>query len=120
MDCDSHPITDADIIKSIMDKTDDEIYFKDSKRRFIKVNKATARNLGLNTPNEAIGKSDFDFFSEEHAKKTFDEEKILKSTVPFIITVEKVTRHARANRYVATSRFLYLTVRKRSSAHSAY
>jgi diguanylate cyclase (GGDEF)-like protein/PAS domain S-box-containing protein len=89
-----------------MDKTDDEIYFKDLKSRFIKVNKATARILGLTAPNEAIGKSDFDFFPEEYAKKTFDEEKkILNSKIPFLNTVRKVTRHARADRYVATSKF---------------
>ena len=51
-------------MKALMDNLPDSIYFKDKNSRFVKINKATAKKMGLKTPGEAIGKTDFDFFSE--------------------------------------------------------
>ena len=42
---------------------------KDKAGKFIRINKAQARMLNIPTPEDAIGKSDFDFFENEFAKK---------------------------------------------------
>ncbi len=99
-------LSDADVLESLMDKTDDAIYFKDRRSRFVKVNHAAANLLGLCSPEEAIGKSDFDFFSKEHAKKTFKDEKdIIQSAKPLINIIEKETFSGKIKRYVSTSKF---------------
>src|SRR3989442_313115 len=57
------------------------IYFKDEHSRFLRINAALARKLGVQEPREAIGKTDFDFFPEEYARKCFREElEILRTT----------------------------------------
>lgn len=58
----------------LMDSLPDNVYFKDLRSRFICVNLAQARFLGIDDPNEAIGKSDFDFFDEVDARERFEGE----------------------------------------------
>lgn len=55
----------------LMDSLPDNVYFKDLRSRFTCVNMAQAKFLGLDDPNEAIGKSDFDYFRESNADKRF-------------------------------------------------
>ena len=46
--------------------------------------------FGLSKADELIGKSDFDFFDDEHARPAFeDEQKIIKTGKPIIGLVEK-------------------------------
>ena len=45
-----------------MDNIPDTIYFKDTASRFTHINQAQARMLGVADPEEAIGKTDVDFF----------------------------------------------------------
>lgn len=68
------------LLQTLMDNIPDGIYFKDTESRFIKVNKAQARHLRLTNPEEMINKSDFDYFSEEHARPAYeDEQEIMRS-----------------------------------------
>lgn len=62
-------------LQSLMDHIPDSIYFKDMKSHFLRINQAFARKLGLNSPDEAAGKTDFDFFAREHAQAAFDDER---------------------------------------------
>ena len=50
------------------------IYFKDEQSRFLRINAALAKKLGIGNPQAGIGKTDFDFFPEEYARKCFREE----------------------------------------------
>jgi hypothetical protein len=52
-----------------MDTVPDKIYFKDRDSRFIRVNKDLAENFGLADVAEALGKTDADFFTQEHAEQ---------------------------------------------------
>jgi PAS domain S-box-containing protein len=77
------------LLRTLMENSPDQIYFKDCEHRFIMLNKATAKNLGTTVEN-AIGKTDFDFFPRRSAKEYHeDEEAILKGSVPLINKVEK-------------------------------
>ena len=83
---------ERDLLQSLMDNIPDSIYFKDIKSRFIRINKTQARMFGVEKPEDAIGKSDLDFFEEEKAKtKIKDEELILNTGIPLISIEEKVT-----------------------------
>jgi two-component system cell cycle sensor histidine kinase/response regulator CckA len=68
------------LLRSLMDYSPDYIYFKDLDSRFIKINAALADKFGLSDPDQAIGKTDFDFFAEDHAKVAFEDEKRLIET----------------------------------------
>ena len=70
----------------------DQIYFKDRQSRFIRINDAVAKRFGLRSPDEAVGKTDFDVFSEEHARQAYeDEQRIMSTGDPLIGLVEKET-----------------------------
>ncbi|NCQ11672.1 MAG: PAS domain-containing sensor histidine kinase [Bacteroidetes bacterium] len=73
------------LLRMLMDYSLDDIYFKDKESRFIRVNRATATKLGLNSPDEAIGKTDFDFFDPTVANRTLlDEKEKLNTGKPLI------------------------------------
>ena len=68
------------------------IYFKDASSRFIRVNDAMIRWFGAKDLAEVVGKTDADFFSEEHARQAFaDEQRILETGEPLRGYVEKET-----------------------------
>jgi diguanylate cyclase (GGDEF)-like protein/PAS domain S-box-containing protein len=63
-----------------MESLPDAIYFKDRESRFTQINPSLAKWLGLADPKQAIGKTDFDFFRDDFARRAFeDERQILKS-----------------------------------------
>jgi diguanylate cyclase (GGDEF)-like protein/PAS domain S-box-containing protein len=83
---------ERDLFRTMMDNTSDHIYFKDSESRFILMNRALARTFGLADPTLAIGKTDFDFFTEEHARQAFNDEKqIMVNGKPLVGVEEKET-----------------------------
>lgn len=68
------------LLDSLMNFTPESIFFKDLESRFIRVNNASARSMRFNSPEEVIGKSDFDIYSIEYATKTYnDEQEIIRS-----------------------------------------
>lgn len=71
---------ESNFLKILFNFLPDTIYFKDANSRFIRINRAHARALGLHDPEEVAGKTDFDFFPREHARQAFkDEQEILRS-----------------------------------------
>ena len=70
----------------------DRIYFKDRQSRFVQINDSMARRFGLKHPSEAVGKTDFDMFTEQHARQAYDDEQAIMSTgEPLISRDEKET-----------------------------
>jgi PAS domain S-box-containing protein len=83
----NHPknISEADLhnyfFTVLMDNIPDRIYFKDLDGKYIKLNKASAKIRGFDSPDDVIGKTDFDFFTPEHAQQAFiDEQEIIKNS----------------------------------------
>ena len=86
-------ISESLMFKTIMNNSKDSIYFKDSKHRFIYVNKNKAQRHGIDNPSEMIGKTDFDFISKEEAQEIFKiEESIYNTGRQVIGQIEKLTR----------------------------
>ncbi len=97
--------TEKSLLQSLMDNIPDTIYFKDTEGRFTRINKAQADTLGISSPEEAIGKTDFDFFAPESATVAFqDEQKLLKSGKPMLGKEEKVVREGGWERWVSASK----------------
>lgn len=78
------------LFRFLMENIPDRIYFKDRTSRFICVNAAMARLFGVGSPEEVVGKSDFDFFPRDDAQRMFeDEQRVLESGDPLVGKVEK-------------------------------
>jgi PAS domain S-box-containing protein len=76
--------------ESLIETIPDNIYFKNTDSRFILINRNMAKSFGLTTPEEAIGKSDFDFFEKEHATQALlDEQHIIETGEAMIGKEEK-------------------------------
>lgn len=79
------------LLRTLMDNVPERIYFKDRNSRFLRNNRAHLRVFGLTRPEEAIGKSDFDFFSEEHAREAYEDEQRLMASGKPVSKEEKET-----------------------------
>jgi PAS domain S-box-containing protein len=94
-----------EFLNALMDNISDYIYFKDLDSRFLRINAAHARAFGLSDPAQAIGKTDFDFFTEDHARQAFeDEQEIIRTGRPIIGLVEKETRAEDRFSWVSTTK----------------
>jgi len=83
---------ERNLLHTLMDHLPDNIYFKDAASRFIRISKAMATQFGLNDPAEAVGKTDFDCFTDEHARQAMaDEEEILRTGQAVVNKEEKET-----------------------------
>src|SRR2546430_16886130 len=73
------------LVEAMLENIPDRIYFKDSQSRFVKVSKALADRLGVSNPEDAVGKTDFDFHAPEKAREFFeDEQRIIQTGEPLI------------------------------------
>jgi len=68
------------ILDAVLDRIPDHVYFKDGEGRFTRINRAQASWLGLDDPQQALGKTDFEFFGPEHAEGAAADEAEIMST----------------------------------------
>ena len=79
------------LLHTVMDNVPDLIYFKDLQSHFTRINVALAREFGLCSPIEAVGKSDHDIFSAERADEFYkDEQEIIRTGTPMVDKEEKL------------------------------
>ncbi|MBF0565413.1 MAG: diguanylate cyclase [Nitrospirae bacterium] len=83
---------DYERLLTFMDNIPDSIWFKDVNNRFVKVNKTKAEHYNT-TPDQMIGKSDFDYLTDSAAASSnADDEKIIKTGESLKSKVEKIIR----------------------------
>jgi len=92
------------LMNALMKNIPDHIYFKDLESRFIRISRSHAQSFGLCDPKKVIGKTDFDFFTEEHARKAFEDEQRIIRTGETISLEEKQTWSNRQNSWVSTTK----------------
>ncbi|MGZ4317193.1 MAG: PAS domain-containing sensor histidine kinase [Gaiellaceae bacterium] len=95
---------DRFLLSALLENATDQIYFKDTESRFIRLSTALALKLGLAGQDDAIGKTDFDWFSEEHARQAFDDEqRIIQSGKPIVLEEKETWANGR-EAWVSTSK----------------
>ena len=95
----------SDLLHTLMENTPDHIYFKDTESRFIRINRSLADRFGLKNPSEAVLKTDFDFFTREHAQQAYqDEQDVIKSGEPIEAKQEKETWPNEQDTWVSTTK----------------
>jgi PAS domain S-box-containing protein len=83
---------ERDLLCTLLDNSPDCIYFKDRQSRFVRCSKAFEKLFKVSDRSQFIGKTDFDFFTEEHARPAYeDEQEIIRTGQPLLGKVEKET-----------------------------
>lgn len=94
-----------DLLINLLNHSEDNIYFKDRESRIIRVNDAFAKWVGVASPSELVGKTDFDLFKEEHARPAFEDEKrIMETGEPMLGLEEKEVWPDGHTTWVSTSK----------------
>ncbi|HKP97033.1 MAG TPA: PAS domain-containing protein [Fibrobacteria bacterium] len=96
---------ESNLLNAMLTNIPDAIYFKDTQSRFVRVSKAIHLE-GLRSLDDAIGKTDFDFFTRDHAQQAFnDEQEIIKTGIPIVDKVERETfNNNRPDAWVSTTK----------------
>jgi len=83
---------DVFLFEMVMDELPETIYFKDRESRFTHINQYAAAHYGIINPTQAVGRTDFDFFTSEHAYQALrDEQEIIRTGQPLLSVEEKET-----------------------------
>jgi PAS domain S-box-containing protein len=78
-------VQERDLLRTVIDNLPDKIYAKDKQGRFVLNNPTHAKALGLDSPEEMKGKTDFDFFPQELAAQFYlDEQRTIETGEPVI------------------------------------
>ena len=93
------------LLKTLMDHLPVPVYAKDTAGRYIMVNAAAAKLMGAVSVDEAIGRTDFDFYRTEIAAAfRADEERILETGRPIVNKDEPNVDHEGRLRWILTTK----------------
>jgi len=93
------------LLHTLLDNVPDCIYFKDSESRFLRISKSQALRFDLESPDDMIGKTDFDVFTEEHAEQArADELQVMRTGRAIHGKLEKETWADRADTWCRTTK----------------
>ncbi len=66
--------TERTMVRALIDNVPDFMYAKDTESRFLVANSFLAHSLGMKTPEELLGKTDFDYYPTELAGAYYEDE----------------------------------------------
>ncbi|MBX3607886.1 MAG: PAS domain S-box protein [Piscinibacter sp.] len=81
---------ERDLMNALLEAVPDQIYFKDLESRFLRINPGLARRYGLADPGDAVGRSDADFFTADHAARTAAVERGIVETGEPVLNLEEM------------------------------
>jgi len=83
---------DSDLLDAFLEHIPDNVFFKDRQSRFVRISRSMAKYFGLESPAQAVNKSDAEIFSADHAMQALaDEREILRTGRPMVAKEEKET-----------------------------
>ncbi len=96
---------DLRALDSLISALPDPLFFKDTRSRYILVNRAYATLMGIEQPKYAYGKTDFDFFDREFAHRVYlGEQELLQTAQPDLNREEIIIRRDGTQLRVSVSR----------------
>lgn len=109
-ECSEAPMSQSEMealcFRNLLNNPDERIYFKDRASRFLLVSQGWANAVTPgHAPEEFVGKTDFDIFTELHAADAFeDEQRIMRTGEPIVGKHERETYEDRPDQWVATTK----------------
>lgn len=96
---------ERNLLRILIDNLPDFVYVKDTESRFLVGNVALARLMGAATPDELVGKTDFDFYPLEMAEKFYRDDRHVIETGQPLLNIEEPAQDAQSNRlWLATTK----------------
>lgn len=92
------------LLQALMRYVPDHVYFKDCDSRFIMLSDSLARLFRLDDAAGAVGKTDFDFFTREHAQQARDDELAIMASGQSITIEEMETWPDQPETWVSTTK----------------
>jgi len=93
------------LLRTLAEHIPDKIYFKDVESRFIWASHETVIRFGVSELSAVLGKTDADFFSEEHARRAYeDEQEIIRTGQPMVNLEERETWADGRETWVSTTK----------------
>ena len=93
-------------MSNLLSTSQERVYFKDRLSRFLLVSEGwIAAYAPGRTAGEVVGRTDFDFFSEQHASAAFeDEQQIIRTGEPLVGKVELETYSHSPDAWVSSTK----------------
>ncbi len=92
------------LMRAMIDQVPDYLFVKDPQSRFVIANRAVAADLGR-TPEDLIGKTDFDLHTPEFAAKfRADEERVVTTGEPLLGVEESILTASGPKKWLSTSK----------------
>jgi PAS domain S-box-containing protein len=96
---------ERNLLRTLIDNLPDAVYVKDNESRYVIKNLADARKMGAATPDETIGKTDFDYYPAELAARyQADDRAVLDSGRAIINREEPITEATGRAGWVSTTK----------------
>ena len=93
------------LLTTLLDNIPNDIFFKDSDGKYLRINRAMSERLQLSNPDEAVGKTVADFFSTEYTDRVrISDEQTRRSGHPIVDQEQLVRWPNGAEEWVAVTR----------------
>ncbi|MFT4900772.1 MAG: PAS domain S-box-containing protein [Lentimonas sp.] len=107
--CQQSENTDRNYLNQLLANTTDTIYFKDTDGRFMRISQSLVELFGCSSDKEVLGKTDFDYQADVHARKAYrDEQAVMRSQEDIIGRIEHQILSDGSQSWVSTSRIALL------------
>jgi PAS domain S-box-containing protein len=77
------------LLNTLLDHSPDFIYFKDAHSRYIRISRALAEYLGTASAEDAVGRSDADFFDLQRSQQYLEDERQVMSSGHSVVDKEE-------------------------------
>jgi two-component system cell cycle sensor histidine kinase/response regulator CckA len=99
---------ERNLLRTLIDNIPDFIWIKDKKSRFVLANMAVTNMLGMESPEQLIGKSDSDFYPSNIADEyRRDEEHVINNATPIFNKEQEKIYHDGTKGWILTSKLPY-------------
>jgi sigma-B regulation protein RsbU (phosphoserine phosphatase) len=94
------------LINTLLNAMPDFIFVKDLEGRFLVINEACAKGIGAETPEAAVGKTDFDFLEDHAVAEQYkaDEAVVIATGEPLIDREEPFVDHDKSVSWLSTTK----------------
>jgi len=93
------------LLHNLMDNIPDAIFFKDLEHRFVRLNRAHAAILGVERPEDAVGRPTSDFFPPDEAReRNAEDDEILRTGKPLPDKVRRISPPGGGFRWRSTTK----------------